>query len=220
MNPINPKESPLTKLDETSDKIMDLLGNPGLDGFNQKGLILGDVQSGKTINFTALMNKAADVGYKLFIVLTGTIEALRKQTQERLENDFVGAQSTDSSKILGVGKRPENEGRTPLILTILDNDVGKSILDLRNVNLERNIPVVVVCKRNVTVLTALKKWLKRSQNEINALRVPTLILDDEADYASVNTAKDDEDPTRINGLIREILCFFKKKTYVAVTATP
>lgn len=222
VNPRDDEKSPLKIIDDTSDKIMDLLGDPQISEFSRKGLILGDVQSGKTINFTALMNKAADAGYKLFIVLTGTIENLRQQTQMRLERDFIGIKSSDDIETIGVGKKTEDASieMRPLVLTTEDRDVGKDLLDLRNVNFDTNRPVVVVCKKNVTVLKSLRKWLKRSKNKTNALRCPVLILDDEADYASVNTAKDDEDPTKINGLIRELLTFFKKKTYVAVTATP
>lgn len=222
VNPRDAEKSPLKIIDDTSDKIMDLLGDPQLSEFSRKGLILGDVQSGKTINFTALMNKAADAGYKLFIVLTGTIESLRQQTQKRLERDFIGIKSSDDIETIGVGKKTEDASleMRPLVLTTEDRDVGKDLLDLRSVNFDTNRPVVVVCKKNVTVLKSLKKWLKRSKNKTNALRYPVLILDDEADHASVNTATDDEDPTRINGLIRELLTFFRKKTYVAVTATP
>lgn len=211
-----------TAIDRDSDKIMDLLGDPTQESFDRKGLILGDVQSGKTINFTAVMNKAADAGYKTFIILAGTIEGLRKQTQTRLEKEFVGA-TTIERRYIGVGtitEATENELRTPKVLTTSESDVTRTLLELRDVDLNEKRPTVIVIKKNTTVLQALKKWINRWQNQIIALRNPTLILDDEADYAGVNTSRDEENPTKINSLIREILTFFKRKTYVAITATP
>lgn len=82
------------KLGRTSDEIMDLLGNPKDSAFQRKGLVIGDVQSGKTAMYTAIMNKAADAGYKVIILLTGVIEKLRRQTQSRIDSDFVGADSS------------------------------------------------------------------------------------------------------------------------------
>lgn len=72
------------KLGDVSDEILNMLGDPEEAGiWKRKGLILGDIQSGKTSTYTALCNKAADAGYKVIILLTGTLETLRKQTQDR-----------------------------------------------------------------------------------------------------------------------------------------
>ena len=68
-------------LGDVSDEILNLIGNPEEKAvWKRKGLILGDIQSGKTSNYIALCNKAADAGYKVVILLTGTLETLRKQT--------------------------------------------------------------------------------------------------------------------------------------------
>ena len=84
----------ISKIDEISDKVIDLAGDPTLPGaLHRRGLLLGDIQSGKTANYIAVMNKAADVGYKVIILLTGTIESLRRQTQERVDEGFIGRSS-------------------------------------------------------------------------------------------------------------------------------
>ncbi len=81
-------------LDRVSDEIVDLLGDPkSSDSFQRRGLVLGDVQSGKTANYTAICNKAADTGYNVIIILAGTMENLRQQTQERLDAEFSGRKS-------------------------------------------------------------------------------------------------------------------------------
>ena len=74
-----------SNLGKISDEILDLCGNPAEDHFAIKGLVLGDVQSGKTANYTAICNKAADTDYRIIIILAGMQENLRKQTQERLD---------------------------------------------------------------------------------------------------------------------------------------
>lgn len=84
----------IASIDKVSDKIVDLAGDPTAKGvLHRRGLIIGDVQSGKTANYIAIMNKAADVGYKVIILLTGTVESLRRQTQERVDEGFIGRSS-------------------------------------------------------------------------------------------------------------------------------
>jgi hypothetical protein len=82
----------IDSLDAASSKILSFLQPPGAGLIDTRGLVIGYVQSGKTSNYTGLVAKAADVGYRFFIVLTGTIEALRQQTQERLESDLINRQ--------------------------------------------------------------------------------------------------------------------------------
>jgi len=86
----------ISKIDEVSDHVVDLIGDPQAHGnLRRRGLIIGDVQSGKTANYIAIMNKAADVGFKVIILLTGTIESLRRQTQERVDEGFIGRSSKE-----------------------------------------------------------------------------------------------------------------------------
>ena len=80
-------------LSQVAEEILDLCGDPSEAAFSIRGLVLGDVQSGKTANYTAICNKAADTGYRLIIILGGMMENLRRQTQERLDAEFAGRKS-------------------------------------------------------------------------------------------------------------------------------
>ena len=101
------KNSSYSTLDYTANEIVKLLADPRRDqpAVSRKGLILGDVQSGKTRTYIALMNKAADCGYRLIIVLTSDNENLRQQTQERIDTDFIGWQDENG---VGIGKYQQN----------------------------------------------------------------------------------------------------------------
>ncbi|GMG86265.1 Z1 domain-containing protein [Biformimicrobium ophioploci] len=212
------------RTNKDTDKILTRIGDPESDkGFKCRGMVIGDVQSGKTNNYSALINKAADYGYKLIIVLTGTVEDLRQQTQERLDNDFVGSVSIAGkkgkdreTKIIGVGKA--DNSRLPFCLTDKDDDIKK---DPRHRISTISEPILVVTKKNKHPLTRLNTWLSSTLNAKNGLvEEPVLIIDDEADNASVNTGNEDEDPKTINRLIRQILGSCKRSSYVAYTATP
>lgn len=209
-------------MDDVLDTLTDLLGDPTRDiVYKRRGLIIGDVQSGKTANYTGLICKAVDSGYKVVVLLTGTIEKLRQQTQKRIDEGFVGVDSEammkqkDDKRIIGVGKYDPIH---PMALTSTSDDFKQQnaknlIFDLRNID----GPVVFVVKKNVSVLKRLNKWLKQSGDQV--IDHSILLIDDEADNASVNT-KSEEDPTAINGQIREMLKAFRRSSYVGFTATP
>lgn len=215
-------------MDDILDTLTDLLGDPSRDVmYNRRGLIIGDVQSGKTSNYTGLICKAVDSGYKVIVLLTGTIEKLRQQTQQRIDEGFVGSDSNAMMKqreeglIIGVGKY--DTSIRPMVLTSTSDDFkaqnAKNLnFDLRNIN----GPVIFVVKKNSTVLKRLNKWLSTyNQNDNNKIDHSILVIDDEADNASVNTKADPEEtPTAINGEIRKLLAMFKKSSYVGFTATP
>ncbi|MGO4182187.1 Z1 domain-containing protein [Paenibacillus sp. TAF43_2] len=218
-------------LDTVSTEIVDLLGDPkSSTPWQRRGLVLGDVQSGKTANYTAICNKAADTGYKVIIVLTGTMENLRKQTQERLDKEFAGRLSKDLLKkkgkqeirnvFDGVGKIDATR-RISAFTTVLF-DFNSTILNSNDLTL-KNIsePALFVVKKNKSVLRSLESWLT-SNNADNSGKIdlPLLLIDDEADNASVNTKKEDEDPTAINAAIRSILGRFYQASYLGITATP
>lgn len=214
----------LKRTDSDTDEILARLGDPkSKTAYHIKGMVVGDVQSGKTNNYTALINKAADIGYKLIIILTGTVEDLRSQTQERLDKDFVGSISIAGratrdreTKYIGVGLL-ENP-RLPYCLTDQQNDIEKTP---RNSIAVINDPILVVTKKNTHKLNYLLKWLKSEINAKNGyIEQPILIIDDEADNASVNTGNPEEDPKKINRLIREVINTGQKVSYVAYTATP
>lgn len=188
-------------LDNASTKVVAQLPNPhGQEDYHCRGLVLGYVQSGKTTNFTAVIAKAADAGYRFFIVLSGIHDALRQQTQDRL-NDQLWQRNPD------FWNRLTNEGDFRATANV---DALLATQDQR---------VLAIVKKNGPRLRALSKWLFGARANVLA-RCPVLIIDDEADQATVNTAKPDRQPTRINGLIRGIVNQLPKSAYVGYTATP
>lgn len=209
---------------EVLDEIMDYLGDPRINFTPRRGLVMGDVQSGKTSNYTGLICKAADAGYKAIIVLTGTVESLRQQTQKRLDEGFVGFDSDHMSKIenedfwIGVGKYSKKRG---IVLTSKSSDFVSKTANNLGFSLDSfNDTVLFVVKKNVSVLKRLIKWLS-DLNGGDMINYPLLVIDEEADNASVNTKRDeDDDPTKINKLIRELLTKFSQNNYVGFTATP
>ena len=218
-----------SKLGKVSDEILDQCGDPSGDDFHIRGLVLGDVQSGKTSNYTALANKAADVGYDLVIVLAGMPELLRQQTQKRLDKEFCGRQSNlyldpkSTVKYAPVGVGRYGNKKTIACFTSEANDFNAGVLKSNGLALDTvNSTILLVVKKNVTILNNLFVWLKHN-NPLNAngqIAKSLFLIDDEADNASINTKNPDSDPTAINNAIRLLLSTFSKTTYLAVTATP
>lgn len=215
--------------DEITDSILDNLGDPmQTNSFSTRGLVVGSVQSGKTLNFTTLINKAADHGYKFIIVLAGIHNILREQTQDRIDKGFIGMKTkgntafSHTNRRSGVGEIDFTPQKKPLPLTTFEYDFNK-MKSLSGQNLDQiKAPVIAVIKKNKTVLENLLNWLDiEHQVDIeNKIRInsPLLIIDDEADNASINTSE--KKVTTINNLIKEVLNRFNKKSYVGYTATP
>jgi hypothetical protein len=211
----------ITSMEKVTGKILGLLNNPQDPGeWDRRGLVIGDVQSGKTANYLGLVARAADAGYKFIIVIAGIHNNLRKQTQERVDEGFVGRNNKGK---LGVGLI--NKGRLfPVSLTTPTSDF--------NINQARKLiaglddfgkPVIVVIKKHVKTLSALYEWLKNyntPQGSEQIPNIPMLMIDDEADHASINTSKEHNDPTRTNQELRRILKLFRQKSYIGYTATP
>ena len=213
--------------DVTLPDIMNCLGNPN-DKLERprlrRGLIIGDVQSGKTATYTGLICKAADAGYKVVILLTGVTENLRRQTQARIDEGIVGITLKKEGRDnkyprVGVGLDNRQIKATSVTSTLNDfvGNCNKIIMSLAN-----NSLVLFVIKKNVSVLQRLYDWLKEQNiDPVNGyVDVPMLLIDDEADNASVNTRKDETNPTLTNKLIRQICNLFMNSTYVGFTATP
>lgn len=221
-------------IDEATYSIMQKLANPSRRAFNYKGLVVGYVQSGKTANFTALVSKAADAGYKFFIVLSGIHSVLRRQTQIRLDKELTGMND------LGIDEpfieEPSDVKRwnrlTTARLKTTQSESGQSrIKDLgefETINVDpfgslcnRATPTIAIIKKNVKVLDKLIEYIA-SSDESSRANMPVLVIDDEADQASVdgNANDPDSDPTITNDRIRRILSFFRRKAYVGYTATP
>lgn len=218
------------RLHKTTDDIMDDLGDPKSEApFQRRGLLLGDVQSGKTATYTAICNKAADSGYRVIIVLAGMMENLRIQTQERLDAEFVGldskytldkkADSAMRNKPVGVGLvSPFNADRRITRFTSVSTDFKASVIKSNGLNLnDLKGTALFVVKKNKSVLNNLYAWLTKDEDVLN---LPLLLIDDEADNASVNTSSDEHNPTAINAAINKILRSFKQATYLGITATP
>ena len=226
----------VNRLNETTNTIMDNLGNPTdrIRPFQRRGLLLGDVQSGKTSTYTAICNKAADSGYRVIIVLAGMMENLRMQTQSRLDEEFVGIESkyafdrTANQEIqnvpVGVGKIPPFRLEKRIARgTSVTTDFNKGTLRAWGFSLRTlNGTALFVVKKNKSVLNNLHRWLveNNADHETGIVDLPLLLIDDEADNASVNTNSEERDPTAINQAIRKILNCFRQASYIGITATP
>lgn len=264
----------LATLDRSTNEIVQRLADPSAaKGYQTKGLVVGHVQSGKTANFTGIIAKAIDSGYRLIIVLTGTIELLRGQTQRRLDMELVGEENIldgtdpdDADSIRGIdyigsgdsdwfggkflrhGQDVHSLHEVPSIkrLTTANRDyrkllLGKDALDFRRTGELRDTgkPVyapenifsvdarIAVMKKNPTALKNLLHDLKNIRAD--GKEIPVLIIDDEADQASVNTvnprskkevAAEAKKRSAINKLIADLLKELPRAQYVGYTATP
>lgn len=215
----------IQSLSDVTTRILGHLQDPLSEGttWSRRGLVIGHVQSGKTANYTGLIARAADAGYKFIVVIAGIHNNLRTQTQQRIDSAFIGRSSDPNDRqIMGVGKLV-SEYPHPVTLTNVHDDFNKKTANASGWKInDFSNPIILVIKKNVTTLKALHKWLK----ELNAgggdriSDVPMLVIDDEADNASINTNRDDLDPTQTNAMIRRTLGLFAKSCYVGYTATP
>jgi hypothetical protein len=242
-------------IDKSTDNILGLLEDPNREeAWDRRGLVVGHVQSGKTGNYTALISKAADAGYKIIIVLAGLHNNLRSQTQIRLEEGFLGYETSsdyDTRSLIGVGEIDSDKEIIPNCATDRSNngDFSQNVARRLAISPEER-PWLFVVKKNKTVLRELLRWVQNhvadtaisdqekspsSKSDLPRVKaivtkLPLLIIDDEADHASVDTEEqlyDDEgnpdpehSPTAINKLIRRILHSFSRSSYVGYTATP
>ncbi len=209
--------SVLGKLDLTTSEILDYAGDPKINGkFQRKGLVVGDVQSGKTNCYLGVINKALDAGYNFIIVLAGMAESLRAQTQMRMDEGITGYDSDPEKgkQVIGVG----HYSKLPIFSVTTTATDFQSSMKATNANV--NTPIVLVIKKNVKILSNVYEWLNvpQLQNEEGLIDKSLMIIDDEADNASINTLK--EDVTSTNRGIRSILALFARSTYIGYTATP
>jgi hypothetical protein len=208
----------VTTLDRLTDKILDHLEDPQKQGnWARKGMVVGHVQSGKTANYTGLVCKAADAGYRVIIVLAGTLNSLRNQTQERIDSDFIGWSTVDR---IHIGAATFGSERRPVCFTTRFEDFKRQTANAIAMGLDAlNEPVVLVIKKNKSTLENLHSWLE-DNNQHKLQNFPMLLIDDEADHASINTNKEDKSPTSINNAIRNLLSLFTRSSFVGYTATP
>jgi hypothetical protein len=237
----------IDEIERSTDYVLGRLESPDRSGaWDRRGLVFGHVQSGKTTHYTALAAKALDAGYQVIIVLAGIHKSLRSQTHERLDQQLLGRDSAwyieaakrgaahsaanMGSRLVGVGQRDFDLGRpaAPAVITLTssaDNgDFNSTVARQIGMELGGGNRLVLVVKKNVSILENLLQWLNslHAQNMVDQRhRVPALVIDDEADHASLDTGNDPEaEPRRINGLIRRLLSAFERVGYVGYTATP
>lgn len=249
----------IDSIEASADRIIERLGDPASsDIYRARGLVVGYVQSGKTTNFTAVIAKAIDAGYRLIIVLSGTTNLLRNQTQRRLDMQLVGRENIlrgasepevdhdyveDEGwpdKFISYGRQPSLLGRVDIHrLTSLEDfrrrDAGLNPLEFEFEKRERRLPLydrenldhagarIAVVKKVRDRLKALKAELQAVGKE-KCADVPTLIIDDESDQASVNTVNPkaivDRIRSRVNEDIVGILNLLPRANYLGYTATP
>ncbi|MBY0114554.1 Z1 domain-containing protein [Paenibacillus xylanexedens] len=210
-------QTTVDSIDSTTNEILKSIGDPKInEDFDKRGLVLGYVQSGKTANFTGLINKAFDIGYKLVIVLAGMHNDLRAQTQLRLEREVVGAVDMITGEKKGVALVKTGGIQIETWTTVQDDISTNNAIGIKNLDK----PILIVVKKQKDVLPKLIELLSNSIN-LSQMRPPVLIIDDEADQASVDSSgKHTDDPSKINELIRKLLSLFNQKSYVGYTATP
>jgi hypothetical protein len=250
----------INSLEASADRILERLGNPsGSEIYNARGLVVGYVQSGKTTNFTAVIAKAIDAGYRLIIVLSGTTNLLRNQTQRRLDMDLVGVENilrggaeddvdhdyiedeAWPAKFISYGKQPSLLGQIDIhrLTSQIDfkrRDAGLNPLEFEFEKRDRRLPLynrenldhagarLVVVKKQAVRLRSLKEELKHV-GRAKCADVPTLIIDDESDQASVNTINPRKPQSevirsKINKHIVDILKLLPRSQYLGYTATP
>lgn len=203
--------------------VLDLMANPTVEaGFERRGLVVASVQSGKTANYIGLICRAADAGYRIIIVMAGVHNVLRNQTQARLEDGFTGFNIVEQQSIEAVGVGLDNGTRRPIACTSREADFNKKRASaLKGIQTAHtNEPWLFVIKKNSSSLKQVYEWLRDNASPDDQL----LLIDDEADNASINgkykRERREDEPTRINGQIRNILNYFTRKCYVGYTATP
>lgn len=234
----------IDKVDEFTDIILDHLQDPkSASSWDRRGLVVGHVQSGKTANYTGVICKAADAGYKVIVVLAGMHKSLRTQTQIRLEEGFLGYQTpsginqADAREPTGAGLLDPSPRATFVTTRADGGDFKRAFARQLGVDISNtNPPILFVVKKNASVLRNLVNWVGSMSTHIDengkgyVSDVPLLVIDDEADQGSIDTrAKErdedgnidpDHDPTVLNERIRELLGLFSQSAYIAYTATP
>jgi hypothetical protein len=235
----------VNRLDEITDDILERIEDPKERNraFDRRGLVVGYVQSGKTANFTGVINKAIDSGYKVIIVLSGMHKNLRSQTQIRIDEEVIGRDTSDQAQVkrIGVTTLP-NEGYVNVDTFTTQDDWGDFsrafAQKVGGVQPGSDRPMLLISKKNVSVLRNIIRYFRECQDTLGDEYVirtvdnrsfinnlPLLLIDDEADQASPNTrppSNDDGelDPGGINKHIRELLNLFNQKAYIGYTATP
>lgn len=212
------KKESINEIERATEKILKRLSTDTTEIGPIKGLVIGNVQSGKTANMAALMAMAADWGWNMFIILSGTIENLRMQTQSRLFKDL---------------NQPGNIFWRSLEHLSKHVDMAQKAQNL-HFNEGSKERYFTVCLKNSTRLRDLIQWAQADKNKQQQMKI--LVIDDEADQAGINTAhidfdSDEQERKKINALIcnlvngktesgKKAIAKYKAMNYIGYTATP
>lgn len=191
-------------IDKVADGVMSNVAQPFVRDDKRRGLVIGNVQSGKTANYAAVVAKALDEGYKFIIVMSGIHSNLRQQTQRRLERD------------LGTQIDKEAWHR----LTSIDGDIGRT--DIKNASgiVSKSDRILAVVKKNSKRLKNLADFIQ-AVDSATLVNTPVLIIDDESDQATPDaSASKDSEPTAINQRMEQIWQLVGNGSYIGYTATP
>ena len=215
----------ISTLDAQTDDVVELLGDPlQVDGkWPRRGLLMGEVQSGKTATYLGILNKALDHGYRVIIVIGGHTEDLRQQTQARFDTDLLGVDSETwedginnaAIRYVGVGKNSDVRAH---LMTTVRHDFSRSKRGSSITWVNGGLPTVFITKKNPSLLNNIRTYIK-DQAPGGRLDIPLIVVDDESDWGSPNT-RDHVDPTSVNRAIRALLDVSTRSSYLAITATP
>lgn len=240
------EKSAITKsIGNPTDMLLNAIADPNRTVAQEKrAMVVGYVQSGKTANYIGLINKALDAGYKYIIVLAGIHNNLRSQTQSRIDEEVLGYETSSEAR----QKQRERAEKNRIGVGTLYNAGFVQTLTFRDESgdfskknsswdTHPDVPTIIVTKKIKSTLKNLieniesKQVVKQDENGhfVMPAKYPLLLIDDEADQASVNTGYDYDDDGNIideydvktiNRLIRNLLNHFECKSYVGYTATP
>ncbi len=221
----------VNQLDNITDQILDNLFNPKSEVIiNKKGLVVGSVQSGKTSNYIGLINKAADAGFNFIVILAGIHNNLRSQTQIRIDEGFLGFDTqhhtnrNSENVFIGVGTQLSKQTAHSLTSSLDNGDFTPRNVRSLGINFNTSDPIIAVVKKQHRVLEQLTTWINTNAVIVDNKRIinskSILLIDDEADNASIDTSIDPNQASRINSLITNLLNTFSKSAYVGYTATP
>ena len=217
----------LAEIDNDTDRIVGYLENPQKAGeWDRRGMVMGHVQSGKTGNYIGVATKAADAGYRVIIIIAGVQNRLRDQTQRRVDEGFIGFDTAVG--IQSAGREPLGVGRydirrKPVTFTTALKDFNKAIAESLNIRLQDlREPVVFVIKKNTNTLQNMIDWLTTHNARLgtDTIREPMLLIDDEADNASINIHHRVDEISTINRQVRLLVNLFERSCYIGYTATP
>lgn len=218
-------KSVIDDLATQTDEIVELLGDPTDQAdMARRGLLLGEVQSGKTATYIGILNKAIDYGYRLIIVIGGHTNDLRRQTQVRMDSDLIGYDTSrigdhiSPSALDPIGVAEFDPTIRANVLTTVDGDFSKGKTRAGLNWIQDALPTVLVIKKNAQVIQNVTTYIKQQTNG-GRLDMPLVLIDDEADWGTPNTGSD-TDPTRVNSAIRRLLDTSRRSSYLGITATP